>query len=101
MIWYQILSSKHNFIFQLNWNELIIFINTNIYDFRTVFILISYLQKNNIPHNIYITRALNKELNTSDLDDTRNCVRVFVWARAPSGKLCIIHILNACWICLK
>lgn len=65
-----------------------------MYDFRTIFILISYLQKNNIPHNIYITRALNKELSSSDLDDIRNCLRVFIWARTPSGELLIIHSLN-------
>lgn len=58
--------------------------------FRTVFIMINYLQQKNIPHNIYITRALNKDLNTSDSDDFRNCVRVFIWARIPSGE-CYIH----------
>lgn len=61
--------------------------------FRTVFILIDYLQKNNIAHNIYITRALNKDLNTND-PDTRNCVRVFVWARTPSGELYIKSLIS-------
>lgn len=54
--------------------------------FSTVFVLIDYLQKNNVAHNIYVTRALNKDLNTSDID-ARNCVRVFIWARTWSGKL--------------
>lgn len=47
-------------------------------------ILIDYLQKNNIPHNIYITRALYKDLNYN-CDDIRNCIRIFIWARTPSG----------------
>jgi len=54
--------------------------------FRKVFILINYLQQNNIPYNIYITRALEEDLHTNDFDDTRNCVRIFIWARSPSGK---------------
>lgn len=57
--------------------------------FRKVFILINYLQKNNIPHNIYVTRALNKDINDSYYVDTRDCIRVFIWARTPSGKSCI------------
>lgn len=56
-------------------------------NFRKVFILVNYLQKNNIPHNIYITRALNKNIDVRDCNETRNCVRVFIWARTPSGKL--------------
>lgn len=50
-------------------------------------ILIDYLQKNNIPHNMYITRALYKDLNTHNCDDIRNSLRIFVWARTPSGIL--------------
>lgn len=52
---------------------------------KTVFIMINYLQQKNIPHNIFITRALVKDLNTSDFNDLRNCVRVFIWARISSG----------------
>ncbi|VVC29684.1 Hypothetical protein CINCED_3A003101 [Cinara cedri] len=64
--------------------------NDPLSDFvKEIFILVDYLQKNNIPHNIYITRALNKDLNTTDLTNTRNCVRVFVWARYPSGDKCM------------
>lgn len=59
--------------------------------FRNVFILINYLQSNNIPHNVYATRALDRDFSSNDSDDTRNCVRVFVWARTPSGMLCCVH----------
>jgi len=55
--------------------------------FRTVFIMINYLQQKNIPHNIFITRALAKDLNNADLNNSRNCVRVFIWARTFSGKI--------------
>lgn len=52
---------------------------------KTVFIMINYLQQKNIPHNIFITRALAKDLNIDDLNNSRNCVRVFIWARTSSG----------------
>lgn len=70
---------------------------------RNVFILINYLQKNKIPHNIYVTRALNKELNFNNLevDLTRNCVRVFIWARTPSGKALICVLRRLCSIQLN
>jgi len=54
--------------------------------FRTVFIMINYLQQKNIPHNMFITRALVKDLNINDFNDLRNCVRVFIWARTSSGE---------------
>jgi len=54
--------------------------------FRTVFIMINYLQQKDISHNIFITRALAKDLNTGDFNNSRNCVRVFIWARLSSGE---------------
>jgi len=57
--------------------------------FRTVYIMINYLQQKNIPHNIFITRALVKDLNVNDFNNSRNCVRVFIWARISSGKFYI------------
>lgn len=60
--------------------------------FRNIFVLIHYLQTNNIPHNIYVTRASNNDFNHDNFDVIRNCVRVFVWARTQSGKYNGIHV---------
>jgi len=59
--------------------------------FRTVYVMINYLQKKNIPHNIFITRALDKDLNVSDFKNSRNCVRVFIWPRISSGDFIYIR----------
>jgi len=67
--------------------------------FRTVYIMINYLQQKNIPHNIFITRALTKHLNVSDFNNSRNSVRVFIWARIPSGEF-YIHMALICMLLL-
>lgn len=85
MIHYLTLSSKYNFVV-IVLNVQLLLTKYLFFIFRKVFILVDYLQKKNIPHNIYITRALNKDLDTNDLGNTRNCVRVFIWARTPSGN---------------
>ncbi|XP_050436798.1 GDP-D-glucose phosphorylase 1 isoform X2 [Adelges cooleyi] len=49
-----------------------------------VFVLIYHLQNYNIPHNIYITRGIDHKISNI-ADDKRNCIRIYVWARNPSG----------------
>jgi len=67
--------------------------------FRTVYIMINYLQKKNIPHNIFITRAVVKDLNVNDFKNSRNCVRVFIWPRISSGEF-YIHKALICMLLL-
>lgn len=57
---------------------------------RTVYHLTSYLQDANIPHNLYVTRG--SKFNSSD--DVYNTVRVYIWARKPSGAITNLGAFN-------
>ncbi|XP_076653350.1 GDP-D-glucose phosphorylase 1 [Halictus rubicundus] len=43
-----------------------------------IFLIIDYLQKSEIPHNVYITRA------KADSEEDYQDLRVYIWARKPS-----------------
>ena len=54
--------------------------NKSINDLASsVFVIVSYLQNNNIAHSIYITRGKSNS-SVKLFDD----VRVYIWARKPS-----------------
>ncbi|KAL1460121.1 hypothetical protein WDU94_012059 [Cyamophila willieti] len=74
------------FVFQIS------SVQNYIQQIRSVFRLIEYFQRCQVPHNIYITRGVAVDSSTDGvncqvLNNMRDVIRVYVWARSSSAGL--------------
>ena len=61
--------------------------------FSRIYKVTSYLYNNELAHNVFFTRGqrLSEEINS----DTKDVLRIFIWARKPStGKIAIRLRMN-------
>lgn len=64
------------FCLKLSW-----FVNRDIQELGTwAFVVVNYLQENNVAHNVYITRS-----RTDCREEIYDDIRIYIWARKPSS----------------